>query len=431
MIVRTSNTRMWKLAFVFPTVLLALGFCPSRVQADETVPGEVLIQLIQGAVDSEQVDSEKLYKSVERLGPEILPVLFAVLDTGIIPSVTGAQLLPEEIVSALWASFASIPESDLRRHVSQFADARYKERTRRTALKVLGSFGRTRDLDLLGQLSAPEGSSPSSAIGKSFGYAITNFFERDPRALREIQQLYINIHGSLRPTLIERIGRSASPERLSILSAILGRVPLSDPQVLNQIGVIASSGRGTSDEYVRGSVRAYLMEKDPLIVQIAAKTAGVLRDEGAISQLIDIVASDNVQTSPTAVRALIRICGHNFGTDARRWEHWYSREKAWWQSEASQVFRKLRHSDPGEVAASIQLLSTHTLYREELATELLCVLDRKEPGLRKLGCVILGSLGAEGARNGLILLLEDPDLEVRLAAKAAVSRLTFRVIPSR
>ena len=412
------------------TLMVLVVFCaPIAASQEEPSEAERLMQLLRDAIEEELIDTPQLMRSLSEFSPEVIPILFAVLDTGIIPSGDSATRIPEDIRGSIWGAFAAYPPVAIRSHVTKFADAKYNERTRLNALKLLGGVGDVDDLVLIGQLAAPTGTSPADSVRVPFGYAVAKIFERDPGAVLSVKRLYTSCHASLRPTLLERVRSSSTTERLTVLSGLLSLVTKSDSYVLRSIGELASSGRGTSDEYACGKVRSFLFDHDDFLVQAAAQTLGALRDEGAIEQLIELVRESNPQTKPVALNALIAISGHNFGADEKTWQTWYNKEKRWWRLEASRVFDDLRHSNPGHVAAAIQLVSMHSLYREELATALLTVLGRKEASLRRLACITLGNLGAEGARAGLQALLDDPDEDVRAAAKAAVSRLTFRIIP--
>jgi len=429
------NTRVtglrsrWERFVSLTLAALVVFAAPIAASEDEPSEAERLMQLLRDATEAEQIDPPQLMRSLSEFSPDVIPILFAVLDTGIIPSGETATLLAEDIRGAVWGAFAAYPPVAIRAHVAKFADAKYKERTRLNALKLLGGVGDVDDLVLIGQLAAPTGSSPTDSVRVPFGYAIAKIFERDPGAVMRVRRLYQNCHASLRPKLLERISRANTTEKLAVLSGLLSLAPESDSYVLRSIGDLASSGRGTTDEYVCGNVRAFLFSHDHFLVQAAAQTLGALRDEGAIEQLIGLLREDNPRTKPVALNALVSITAHNFGANAEAWQIWYDEEKRWWRNEASRVFDDLRQPNPGRVAAAIQLVSMHSLYREELATALLTVLDRDEPSLRRMACITLGNLGAEGARAGLQELLDDPDEDVRAAAKAAVSRLTFRIIP--
>lgn len=414
--------------------LLALLTLTGGVAAEDPAsrtPTEAALELLRTSASGEGVDGHALGVQLAAFGPETIPLLFAALDTGIVPADDGPLVLADVVTSALWSSFAHFNVGSVRGHLATLADERFGERTRSHALQLLGGVGSAQDFGLLARLAAPEGVHPTTTVRQPFAYALARLLQRDPGALRWIDSVYDSIHESLRPTLLSTIARSEAPDRLVVLASLLGRVRDADVHVLRELESIASSGRGTTDEYVCGSVRGYLAESDTALVQAAAQALGALRDEGAIPGLIDLLRDEDAFTAPSAVRALTAICRYNFGSDADRWQRWYQGEKAWWRHEASDVFSDLRDSDPGVVAAAVQQLSTRTLYREELATSLLVVLERPEPTLRMLACVSLGSLGAEGARPALSKLLEDEDPAVRSAAQAAVSKLSFRIIPAR
>ena len=80
------------------------------------------------------------------------------------------------------------------------------------------------------------------------------------------------------------------------------------------------------------------------------------------------------------------------------------------------------------VAASITEVSQHRLYRRELATALVTVLEREEPTLRRLACAALGGLHATQVRQALMPLLSDPDVGVRESARAALGQLSTRLV---
>ncbi len=403
----------------------------SSIVAEEPSETERLMSVLREAATAEEVNFGALKITLDEFGSESLPVLFAVMDTRIIPADDSVLFLSDGILNSIWSSFAHFTASDIRLFLSRFSDAKYSERTRINAIKLIGGMGSSQDLPLIGRLAAPQDAVPSDSVLTPFGFAVAKIFERDSIAAQTAQSLYTELHASLRPTLLDRVGHAQTPERLAILAGLLNLAPESDSHVLRTIREIASSGRGTSDEYVCGNVRVFLDNTNPLLVQVAAQTAGALRDEGAIESLIELMEEHDPQKSSVALESLINICRHNFGSEPARWRNWYNQEKRWWRSEASHVFDDLRHEEPGKVAAAIQAVSMRSLYREELATALLSVLERDEPSLRLLACHTLGDLGAEGARGSLQRLLADPDPAVQAAAKAAVSKLTFRVLPIR
>lgn len=79
---------------------------------------------------------------------------------------------------------------------------------------------------------------------------------------------------------------------------------------------------------------------------------------------------------------------------------------------------------------AIRELAHYRLYRAELASALVKVLDHREEGIRVLACAALGTLGAPGVRHEVEALLVDESELVRQTAEQVLAQLAAESRPS-
>ncbi len=389
------------------------------------------LELVRQASRAETTDAVTLRQELAAQGDAAIPMLFAVADTGIVPSgVVEPEIyvVPPPVLATIWATFAELRPSAIRDHVEGFARADVPARTRMTALRLVGGTGATGDLVLMAGLAAPERTDPSPDMVAAFQRALATLVDREPSALRWIQELFEEAHPALWKPTLQVISRSQEPDRLMALASLLGAVPKADAFVIGEIGGLARRGLGTLDEYVRGSVRGYLDSKDENLLRAATRTSGELCDEAAVADLIHILGREDEETAKIAHAALRCITSCDLGSQASRWEAWHREEQRFWREESHIWIASLRSSEPADVARSLNKLSTWRLYRHELASAIVPVLDRSEPSLRRMACAALAALGSPAVREEIEPLLHDRDPSVAEAAREALSRLSYRVL---
>lgn len=411
---------------------LALLLATALLAAHPSSGGhERALRLLREAAVAPAVDPELLRRELASAGGEGVPVLFAALDLRVLPADdVEARLLPlpPPVLGAVWAAFADSDTAAVRAHLARLAKSDYPEHTRATAVRLLGGVGDTQDLALIGALAMAGAAGPGDEMRAAFREGLARLFERKPASARWSHELFAAVPGTLWVPFLDAVSALPAHERLGVLAGLLRRVPDADIHVLREITALGRRGRGTHDEYVRGNVRDYLMAVDEALQRSAIEAAGALGDEDSVPQLIRLCESRSAGVVSSARWALLQITGNDFGTSAQRWQAWYDGEVRFWREESHAWLAGLRALDPAQVAASLTKLAHHGLYRSEIAAAVVPVLERAEPALRRMACSVLGTLGCPRVRDDLEQVLFDTDPAVAEAARAALLKLSVRVL---
>lgn len=299
------------------------------------------------------------------------------------------------------------------------------------ALAVLARTGDEQSFELLISLARPRSADaqPPRSLARAFEEALASMLQRKPALCERLARDFRTIAPALRPAAVRALGSVAEHRALDILGDLLGAHPSLDLPILSQIGRVGATVGQPIAWKLRMRVRSYLGAPDPALRREAAVSSGKIEDVEAVPELIALLQDEHAGVRQNAHWALRLLSGKNMGADPQRWSAWHEAEVQWWNGEAQSTLAGLGLADDAGRVRALAELSSHRLFRHELAAELLWFLRRPEPQLLRAVCSTLGSLRSAVAVPGLIALLEHEDEAVRRQAHAALRSTTGRDLP--
>jgi len=397
-------------------VLLALA-------VPATAPGGGAAEILIEAAERRDREVDRVAAELGALPPDSVPQLFEILVRGEIPNVAAKPAVIEldpVLRTAVLESFGLRSPKSVRQFLAELAPV--TPEARRSALAVLAEMARADDVDLILHIASPE--SLEAPVTREVRDLVTAAFaralERDPRAVWDLHSAYADAHPGLVACIPSALGLAHPPEGLQVLTDLLGQVPEMDPIVLAQIGNFAESVDGEIDPMVTGRVRDHLSNRDPNIVRGAALATLKLDDTLAAPELVRLLRDPDANVRASAELALERISGRDMRGDAQRWEAWYAAELTWRNERGPVCLERLRTRDRAYVAAALNEVAAHRLFRHEFEKAVVATLAWKDPGIVGLACGVIGKLGARRATPELRALSEGSDPAVSGAAEGAL-----------
>jgi len=130
-----------------------------------------------------------------------------------------------------------------------------------------------------------------------------------------------------------------------------------------------------------------------------------------------------------ALGALRRISGLGLPAEPDLWRTWAGKESVWQDQDESEMTTALADPDPVQVTIALRACAGRRAWRATVAEDVIEVLERPEPGLRRLACEVLTQLGVPASVKALVPLLEDDDESVATAAWQAIRTLSGLELP--
>jgi len=296
------------------------------------------------------------------------------------------------------------------------------------ALAVLEARGGADDLALargLVHTHDPE-QRPDRSLLRAYEAALTAILNRDQRALRELEQDWSEWPDNLWISTVKAVGGAGSPAALELLVWLLRDAQGAHEFLVQQIGRVADATRLPGDFALHSVLIDYATGQDSGLRREACLTLGKLQCAEAVQVLIGRLDDEHLGVREAAFWSLKAITGKNMKPDPERWSSWYAAEERWWRDEFHEVRAKLTDDDLAVVGVAIRELGRRKLRRQELAEELLPLLDDEREGVVCMTIAGLGALGSAVAVEPLIEQLEAESPQVRQLALRALSSITGR-----
>ena len=275
------------------------------------------------------------------------------------------------------------------------------------ALRVLGAVGIAATIEHLGPLALVQGEEePPPGLEDALREAVARILRNAPEAFDRLPQVLRSSPPALHAALISAAGDSGDPRALALLANALAFRPELAPLATAQVLRVGRSPRLELNKALIERLRWLLDSDQPGLCRSVVLALGELRDCDSIPLLIDLVDSSDTGLAQNAVWALQRATGLTFGASSERWRHWYAQETAWFAHEERAVLRDLAARNPAKVSQALREIGRRRTRRDELAVEVLEVLERAEPNLRAQACDTLGQLDCELALPALVERLE-------------------------
>ncbi len=326
-------------------------------------------------------------------------------------------------------ALARFPGTDVR----AFLGGRTGELTldeRRGALIHLGETGGRAGLRTMLMVAAPE----AEALGPVLRETAARVLGRNPGICSDLWSVLGEAPDPVLPYLIGALAGAGQRTCLTALSALLNvpdRIPAAP--ILEAIATITSRISPPFDKRVRERVARMLDDGDALVIAAAARAAGRLEDFDTVTRLVELLEHEDTTVRNDTLGALRYMTGLSLRNDPVRWRTWLQSEQRWWREEAPGLIRDLASDDVVSVFGAVNALVSRRMYRNELALELLPLLEDSDPVLRGLACSALGQIGTTRPVSepflALIERLDDREESVRACAWAALRLATGLDIP--
>jgi HEAT repeat protein len=295
---------------------------------------------------------------------------------------------------------------------------------RRIALDLLGRHASSIYLALLAEVATdPRSGRPWPELVEPFAEALTEVLRREGVRPHELSWL-VEAAEPLTGAVVRAVGRAGDPAGLTWLAA-----RLEDPTLVSaavqEIGRLASAGRGDRPAFVADAVHPLLQSGDEPLQRAAIRALGALGQPSSIARLVALLEhAPSTGEQRMIVAALQSISGVPLPADPAGWRQWYERERRWRDEEGAAAVARLDLEDPAAIVAAVQELAGHPLFRDQLAPPLVVLLRRHESlSVRAQVCLALGRLRTDEGLAALEEALEDDAPEVRGTAARALERL--------
>jgi hypothetical protein len=254
---------------------------------------------------------------------------------------------------------------------------------------------------------------------------IAAMLRRRPELISGFTSQIPKYHALTHVPLLGALGDTGTNEASRALAGFLGKWPAFDVYLLQQIGRrIGPLPIALGEREVSVIVR-FLASNEPPARREAALALGRVESVTSVGELIDLLDDDDRGVQENAHWSLQRICGIRMPRESKRWRNWYSAERKWWETRGSALLEELASTAPKSLPALTREISTHRLYRDEIAQQVAALLSPKTPV--PTGKLILSTLSALRSFKAIpplvdrFELADDPLQTDTLAALTAIT----------
>ncbi len=409
--------------FVAPSAsILEERLAPGDTGGSSTLVGS-FEAVLQNPVESEQ-QLALTVNALISLGPGLLREYVQVLGEQRLPDATplddgrrqalleATELLGRGTVITFLEEFVGAPDNSLN--------------IRRGALQMLAQVGRRKELQLALELCADENSEVVEAsLRQPLCESVQALIQNDTGTHVEIRSTAPTLDPTAASSLIRAAAEDKSEDAWLTLERLLGTSSQLDRVTLTSIGQLARRAPGTAPPLLIEEVAKYLTGEDQLLVRRAITTLGAMDAQDQYEPLITLLDHEQGDIQRAAHLALVEVTGLSLPADSRRWRRWLKTENDWWRLEAPALLKQVACGQLGSTRAALHSLSRHRLRRDEIALEIMPLLELDSPELRSAACEALGVLGAKIAVPAIEKLKDyfGEANESSGAAAAALSRL--------
>lgn len=358
-----------------------------------------------------------------------LPSLFGIMETRSIPASEGseAQMLSEYQEGLILAAFRHLDAARVLAVATTRCEPAGSPRACANAIRIAGAVGdATRIPKIFAWAAIGPGGERPKFMHAAVEEALTELLRRDPRAMQHVSTYWRGFPDDFMPDVVRAVGAAGDAGEAEFLGEVIRwRYDLA-LAALAQFPRLAMPDSLDARTELANAVRPYLEPHDPMACQAAALALGELRDHESIPALIELLEEEGAGVRANARSALSRITGLSFPASSRIWGEWYAEETRWGRARLGSVMHMLSSESEQRVAEGIREASKHPLFRHELSTAILPVLDHRQARYRDMACRMLGQLDSPVSIPALVDGLEDRDEKVRESALRALRRVTGR-----
>ena len=390
----------------------------------------------------DELDVEALEQSLVELGPEVVPLLLAVLsgDVKLLPGSPppGMELGPRDqervlpnrdvlLEGALGRFDAGRVYGPLERWTR--SDASVGQRL--IAARILTGLKDPRAPTLLLQILS---NTPSSELRRPhirahFERTIAGVLDRHPEGIELVRGELEDLELGVLELIVQAMPLGRSGAGLDLILELLEREPQLAPAVLGRISVLAESAQGDVLDDTLWQLQWLVDNADWEVRRGAAVALGNLQDPNSCPQLIRMLGDSERRVSKAALWALREMSSRNFPADPGLWQGWYEQERAWFEGPCVDLEDDLQSEDLASVINAVGLLCHRPLFKNHMAVTLSSLLWNADPELVQVVCAALEQIKSPRAVPLLVERLAFEEDEATEAVRRALHALTGLDLP--
>lgn len=206
----------------------------------------------------------------------------------------------------------------------------------------------------------------------------------------------------------------------------------AEPVILNRVAGLIQRGEPVSPERTILATAPYLLSERAFERAEASAILGFVGDRRHVKPLIDCLNDEDHLVRTSALKALKSLTGMTISGDPRRWKQWHAAQKSWWDTGGADLVASMGTVGRNQLMGVLKDVSTRRLYRREISTQLVALLDRPRSDEVRVAIAGLATLRDPSTLGALLPLRNHPDSLVRASVEDAV--VAFRhagIKPSR
>ncbi len=365
----------------------------------------------------------RVERELVALGTDTIDPMF----TSLVKRKLGERALDAGQLDLLKGALTAFGPSALGRHLGHAVEADDSTETVIRALELLAPIARDEDFTTFARIAA--GGREPEGVAPVFTDSVTGLLRREKGAFVSLPGVWRSLPHALQLALIDSVRDAKDARGLEFLADNIGFDDVTDGLLLDALVEIARVAKQPGSRNVTAAIRRFLHGDVGDKLNRAVIALGLLQDESAVGDLIDLLDTDSRGLQRGVNEALQRITGISFHGDHARWSAWYESELEWFDGDGADTLAALQHAEASMVLSATRVLAKHKLFRQRISRELALLLNDPDAAVRSATCLALSQLGSSVAVPALIDALQDENESVARNAYSALRALTGRNDP--
>ena len=378
-------------------------------------------------------DGSALESRLLAIGADRASVLLDILTRGRVPESSendAPQIVSEPQRALLIRALAALPEQEVRALVDANLERDRSDAVELASIHALGAIGKAADVLRVCELVPVADGHATRAGCDALRGALTSILLRDSRAWSAVGRAIEKAPADVKETILSAAAETESGRAFSV---ILDAGRLHRDLAQCAVGLLRALSAHAGAEERRECADWCAGELDgarPELQRSLLKTIGSVDDGTLIPDLFHWIEDENANTREAAGLALRKITGVQFPTQAALWKAWYADEQQWMHRERPMLCDRLESRDRKTVIDALRQYAQRRTFRDELAVDVLPLLERPEQEVVLLTCEVLTRLGSSAAVPRLVALLDHESPQIAQAAAAAIEKISGRTVPA-